>query len=75
MEQVLAARDWLTGSFSVADIMMADVLRLVDRFDGLAAYPACRAYVARATGRPAFVKAQADQMAFFAAADAARAAA
>jgi glutathione S-transferase len=56
----------------VADILMADVLRLVDRFDGLAAYPACRAYVTRATARPAFAKAHADQMAHFAAADAAR---
>jgi glutathione S-transferase len=26
---------------------MADVLRLVDRFDGLAGHPACRDYVAR----------------------------
>ena len=51
---------------------MADVLRLVDRFDGLAAYPACRAYATRATARPAFAKAHADQMAHFAAADAAR---
>lgn len=72
MEPVLAAREWLVGTFSVADILMADVLRLVDRFDGLAAYPACRAYVARATARPAFVKAHTDQMAHFAAADAAR---
>ncbi|MDB5704575.1 MAG: Glutathione S-transferase domain [Sphingomonas bacterium] len=69
METVLAEREWLAGSFSIADILMADVLRLVDRFDGLAAYPACRAYVARATARPAFVKAHADQMAHFAAAD------
>jgi glutathione S-transferase len=69
METVLAGREWLAGTFSVADILMADVLRLVDRFDGLADYPACRAYVARATGRPAFVKAYEDQMAHFAAAD------
>ena len=69
MEPVLAGREWLAGSFSVADILMADVLRLVDRFDGLADYPACRDYVARATARPAFVKAHADQMAHFAAAD------
>lgn len=69
METVLAGRDWLAEDFSVADILMADVLRLVDRFDGLAAFPACRAYVARATARPAFVKAHADQMAHFAAAD------
>jgi glutathione S-transferase len=66
---VFAKVEWLAGSFSVADILMADVLRLVDRFDGLADYPACRAYVARATARPAFKKAYADQMAHFAAAD------
>ncbi len=69
METVLDGPGWLVGAFSVADILMADVLRLVDRFDGLADYPACKAYVARATARPAFVKAHADQMAHFAAAD------
>jgi glutathione S-transferase len=69
MEPVLKDRDWLAGSFSVADILMADVLRLVDRFDGLAKHPACRAYVKRATARPAFAKAHADQLAHFAAAD------
>lgn len=69
MEAVLAAGDWLPHGFSVADILMADVLRLVDRFDGLAAHPACKAYVTRATERPAFRKALADQMAHFAAAD------
>ncbi|OYT92956.1 MAG: glutathione S-transferase [Burkholderiales bacterium PBB3] len=69
LESVLAQREWLAGAFSVADILMADVLRLVHRFDGLAAFPACSAYVARATARPAFVKAHADQMAHFAAAD------
>ncbi|MEA3001319.1 MAG: glutathione S-transferase [Sphingomonadales bacterium] len=71
MEVVLTGREWLAGTFSVADILMADVLRLVDRFDGLAKFAACRAYVARATARPAFVKAYDDQMAHFAAADAA----
>ncbi|MBC7667552.1 MAG: glutathione S-transferase family protein [Gemmatimonadaceae bacterium] len=70
LEPVLAGREWLAGGFSVADILMADVLRLVDRLDGLANYPACQAYVARATARPAFVKAHADQMAHFGAADA-----
>jgi glutathione S-transferase len=69
METVLAGGEWLIGRFSVADILMADVLRLVDRFDSLAEFPACREYVVRATGRPAFLKAHADQMAHFAAAD------
>jgi len=69
MEAVLAGREWLAGAFSVADILMADVLRFVDRFDGLAKHPACRGYVVRATARPSFAKAHADQMAHFAAAD------
>jgi glutathione S-transferase len=69
LEPVLAGRPWLAETFSVADILMSDVLRLVDRFDRLKEHPACRAYLARATARPAFVKAHADQMAHFAAAD------
>ena len=68
-EAALAGREWLAGTFSVADILMADVLRLVDRFDGLEEHPACRCYVARATARPSFAKAHADQMAHIAAAD------
>lgn len=60
----MAGRD-----FSIADILMSDVLCLVDRFEGLAEHPACREYVARATARPSFVKAHAGQIAHFAAAD------
>jgi len=70
IEPVLAKREWLGPAFSAADILMADVLRLVDRFDLLADFPACRDYVKRATERPAFKKAHADQLAHFAAADA-----
>lgn len=66
---VLAGREWLAGGFSIADILMADVLRLADRMGGLAGHPAAQAYVARATARPAFMKAHADQVAHFAAAD------
>ena len=74
MEAVLAGREWLVaGRFTVADLLMADVLRQVSRFDGLANYPDCSTYVARATARPAFVKAYEDQMAHFAAADPPRA--
>ena len=69
MEGILAGRTWLGERFSIADILMADVLRLADRFDGLAECAACRQYVARATQRPAFEKAHADQLAHFAAAD------
>ncbi len=68
MARVLADREWLAGTFSIADVAMADVLRLVDRFDGLRDHATCRDYVRRATARPAFVKAHVDQLAHFAAA-------
>ncbi len=69
LEPILAKREWMAGTFSVADIAMADVLRLLDRFGALADYAAARTYLDRATARPAFRKALADQMAHFAAAD------
>ena len=58
-----------SGGFYVTDIMMADVFRLVDRFDGLEGYPACHGYMRRAKARPSFAKAYEGQMAHFAAAD------
>lgn len=73
LEPVVDEREWLAGSFSIADIALADVLRLVDRFGGLSLHPACKAYVTRATARPAFARAHAQQLAHFAAADAQRA--
>jgi len=73
MERVLGDREWLLGAFSVADIAMADVLRAAAGRGALTDHPNAAAYVARATTRPAFQKAHADQMAHWAAADAARA--
>ena len=73
IEAVLAQRDWLAaGCFTVADLIMADVLR-VSKVRAHGNRPATEAYVARLTARPAFLKAHADQMAHFAAADARRA--
>lgn len=69
MEQVLSFRFWMTDTFSVADIVMSDVLRLVNHLGGLTDYPACSAYVDRATSRPAFKKAYDDQIMFFSSAD------
>ncbi len=70
MEAVLSEHEWLVANrFTVADILMADVLRLMNRFDRLANYLACKAYVERLTARRAFIKAHADQLAHFAAAD------
>ena len=69
LEAVLAEREWLAaGRFTVADLLMADVLR-VARLRAHGERPATEAYVARVTGRPAFAKAYADQLAHFAAAD------
>lgn len=73
LETVLKGCDWLAGSFTIADLLMADVLRLVADKGGLDGFPALQAYVARATARPAFQKAHADQMAHWRQADAARA--
>src|SRR3546814_10605653 len=56
LEAVLAERDWLVADrFTVADLLMADVLRVPDvRARG--ERPASEAYVARVTARPAFGK-------------------
>lgn len=69
MESLLAEREWLTGTFSAADILMADVLRLAGHLGLFEDHASCRSYVERATSRPAFQKAHADQLAHFAAAD------
>lgn len=70
LQAALGDHDWLMGgTFTVADLLMADILRipaqngLLDDLHGLAAY------VERATDRPAFRKALADQMAHWRAAD------
>ncbi len=73
LEAVLQNQEWLAaGQFTVADLLMVDVLRvpLVRAFGNR---PATEAYVARITGRPAFQKAHADQMAHFKLADERRA--
>jgi glutathione S-transferase len=69
LEKVLSGREWLAADrFTVADLLMADVLRVPD----VRAYgdrPATEAYVTRLTGRPAFERARADQVRQFEAAD------
>jgi glutathione S-transferase len=72
IERVLSERHWLAANrFTVADLLMADVLRVsLVRAHGVR--PATEGYIKRITGRPAFRKAHADQMAHFAAADKAR---
>lgn len=74
LEKVLSEREWLAADrFTIADLLMSDVLRIpnVREFGDR---PATEAYVTRLTGRPAFKKARADQLAHFAAADQSRSA-
>ena len=54
--------------FTVADLLMADVLR-VPEVRAFGDRPATEAYVTRVTDRPSFKKAQADQIGHFEAAD------
>ncbi|WP_101926494.1 MULTISPECIES: glutathione S-transferase family protein [Luteimonas] len=69
LEAVLATTEWLAaGRFTVADLVMADVLR-IPKVRARGTRPASEAYVARLTARPAFRKAHADQLAHFAASD------
>lgn len=69
VERVLGEREWLAADrFTVADLLMADVLRVSD-VRAFGNRPATEAYVARVTDRPAFRKARADQIALFEAAD------
>ena len=73
LETVLSEREWLAaGRFTVADLLMADVLRVPD-VRAFGDRPASEAYVARVTDRPSFKKARADQIAHFAAGDESRA--
>lgn len=69
LDEVLAQREWIAaGRFTVADVLMTDVLRL-PRLLAAGDFPAARAYVERASARPAFRRAYDGQMAHFAAGD------
>lgn len=73
LERELSSREWLAaGRFTIADLLMADVLRVRD-VRAFGNRPASEAFVARITDRPAFKKAQADQIAHFKAGDKMRA--
>ena len=70
LEEVLGKREWLVADrFTAADLLMADVLR-IPAVRAFGDRPASEAYVTRATDRPAFKRARADQLALFEVADA-----
>lgn len=61
----LGEADWLDGSFSAGDLMMASVLLRLKPSGLLGEYPKLAAYVARAEARPAYQRAFAAQLAVF----------
>lgn len=69
LEKIFSEREWLAADrFTVADLLMADVLRLPD-VRSFGSRPATEAYVTRITDRLSFKKVRADQIAQFEAAD------
>ena len=62
LSSALGDKDWLTGEFSVADIMMVTVLRILGHTDIVSRFPNLAAYQARGEARPAFQRALADQL-------------
>ncbi len=61
----LEGRDWFDREFSIGDLMMVSVLRIIGDDPLLAEYPALAGYVARGEARPAFQRALAAQLAGF----------
>lgn len=55
LDRRLAGRDWIaTGDFTVADLLLASVLRQLRHTDLMDGYPAVKAFYARAMARPAW---------------------
>lgn len=74
VETVLAKREWLAaGRFTVADLLMADVLRVRKVRQAASELVALSGYVDRICQRPAFLKAHDDQLSHFARGDEQRA--
>ncbi|OYW45325.1 MAG: hypothetical protein B7Z08_12980 [Sphingomonadales bacterium 32-68-7] len=65
LSDALDGKDWLAGSFSVADIAMVTVLNNLRHTGLVAEYPALAAYQARGEARPAYKRALDAQYADF----------
>ncbi|VXB31751.1 Glutathione S-transferase [Luteimonas sp. 9C] len=64
LQDALGARTWIVGdAFSVADLMLASVLKIAHRLDLLDGFDALQAYAARCWARPAHREAIAEQCA------------
>jgi glutathione S-transferase len=65
LADALGNRDWLEDRFTIGDLMMVTVLRILRDSGLVAEQPALAAYQARGEARPAFQRALADQLATF----------
>lgn len=61
----LGDKDWLEDRFTIGDLMMITVLRILRHTKLVAEHPNLVAYLARGEARPAFQRALADQLAAF----------
>jgi len=61
----LGDKDWLEGRFTIGDLLMVTVLRILRHTDLVAEFPNLAAYVKRGEARPAFKQALSDQLAVF----------
>jgi len=68
LAEALGDKDYLEGRFTVGDLMMSDVLRIIDATHIIDDYPTLQAYRQRCESRPAFQRAMKSQMEQFAAA-------
>lgn len=66
LSTVLDGRDFIAaGRFTIADILLTEILRVAESLGVLGAYPVLTDYLARMTARPAFRRAHAAQLAHF----------
>ena len=68
LQDALGDKDYLEGRFTVGDLMMADVLRIIDDTHRIDDFPKLKAYKERCEARPAFQRALKAQLDGFAAA-------
>ena len=62
LADALDDKDYLEDRFTVGDLMMSDVLRIIDSTSIVDGFPTLRAYRDRCEARPAFQRAMKDQM-------------
>ena len=66
LAEALGDKDYLEGRFTVGDLMMSDVLRIIDSTGIINDFPTLKAYKHRCESRPAFQRALKAQMEGFA---------